>query len=89
VLVVLASIMGVGLGLSGPLSTTVMYDASPPDKVGEVIGLRMTMANLGQTLVPLLSGAVGAALGVAPVFWTVGALMLGDAWLNRAKLRRP
>jgi MFS family permease len=89
VLVVLASIMGVGLGLSGPLSTTVMYDASPPDKVGEVIGLRMTMANLGQTLVPLLSGAVGAALGVAPVFWTVGALMLGDAWLNREKLSRP
>jgi MFS family permease len=88
-LVVLACMMGVGLGLSGPLSTTVMYDASPPDKVGEVIGLRMTMANLGQTLVPLLSGAVGAALGVAPVFWTVGALMLGDAWLNRAKLRRP
>ena len=88
VLVVLAFVMGAGLGLSGPLSTTVMYDASPPDKVGEVIGLRMTMANLAQTMVPLLSGAVGAALGVAPVYWAVAACLLGDAWLNRDKLRR-
>jgi MFS family permease len=86
-LVVLASLMGLGLGLAGPLSTSVMYDASPPDKVGEVIGLRMTMANFAQTLVPLLSGAVGAALGVAPVFWAVGAMLLGDAWVNRDKLR--
>lgn len=89
VLVALAFMMGIGLGLSGPLSTTVMYDASPPDKVGEVIGLRMTMANLAQTLVPLLSGAVGAALGVAPVYWVVAACMLGDAWVNREKLRAP
>ena len=87
VLVCLAFMMGLGLGLSGPLSTTVMYDASPPDKVGEVIGLRMTMANLAQTLVPLLSGAVGAALGVAPVYWAVAACLFGDAWMNREKLR--
>jgi len=86
-LVAFAVVMGLGMGLSGPLSTSVMYDASPPDKVGEVIGLRMTMANLGQTLVPLLSGAVGSALGVSPVFWTVGALLFADAWLNRKKLK--
>ena len=87
VLVSLAFMMGLGLGLSGPLATTVMYDASPPDKVGEVIGLRMTMANLAQTLVPLLSGAVGAALGVAPVYWAVAACMFWDSWINREKLR--
>jgi len=88
-LVALALMMGIGLGLSGPLSTTVMYDASPPDKVGEVIGLRMTMANLAQTLVPLLGGAVGAALGVAPVFWAVAAGLLAEAWANRGRLKAP
>ncbi len=85
-LVALAFLMGLGLGLTGPLATTVMYDASPPDKVGEVIGLRMTMANLAQTLVPLLSGAVGATFGVAPVFWAVAASLLAGAWMNREKL---
>ncbi len=86
-LAAIAFLMGIGLGLTGPLANTVMYDASPPDKVGEVIGLRMTMANLAQTVVPLLSGAVGAALGVAPVFWAVSAAMLAGAWVNRGKLK--
>ena len=85
-LIALAFLTGLGLGLAGPLATTVMYDASPPDKVGEVIGLRMTMANLAQTLVPLLSGAVGATFGVGPVFWAVSAAMMGGAWMNREKL---
>ncbi len=86
-LAAIAFLIGVGLGLTGPLANTVMYDASPPDKVGEVIGLRMTMANLAQTLVPLLSGAVGAALGVGPVFGAVAAAMLAGAWFNRGKLK--
>ncbi|OGA14589.1 MAG: hypothetical protein A3G25_21655 [Betaproteobacteria bacterium RIFCSPLOWO2_12_FULL_63_13] len=86
-LAALAFVMGIGLGLTGPLSTTVMYDASPPDKVGEVIGLRMTVANLAQTLVPLLSGAVGATLGVAPVFWAVAACLSGEVWANRRELK--
>lgn len=85
-LLALAFLTGLGLGLSGPLANTVMYDASPPDKVGEVIGLRMTMANLAQTLVPLLSGAVGATFGVGPVFWAVSAALVGGAWMNREKL---
>jgi len=87
VLASLAFVIGVGLGLTGPLSTTVMYDASPPDKVGEVIGLRMTVANLAQTLVPLLGGAIGATLGVAPVFWAVAACLTGEAWTNRGELK--
>jgi len=45
------------------------------------------VANLAQTLVPLLSGAVGAALGVAPVFGAVAAAMLAGAWFNRGKLK--
>jgi MFS family permease len=86
-LAVLACVMGIGLGLSGPLSTSLMYDASPPDRVGEVIGLRMTMANAAQAVVPLLFGAVGTALGVAPVFWAVSAVLFGDVWSSRSKLR--
>jgi MFS family permease len=87
-LVVFAVVIGLGLGLGGPLSTSVMYDASPPDKVGEVIGLRMTLANVAQIIVPIGGGVVGAALGVGPVFWAVAACVLGDAWMNRGKLQK-
>jgi len=87
-LVATAVVMGLGLGLAGPVSTALMYDASPPDKVAEVVGLRMTMANVAQTLVPLLAGGVGNAFGVGPVFWTVTAVVFWDVWSNREKLVR-
>ena len=83
---VLACFIGMGLGLSGPVTTTLMYDASPPERVGEVVGMRMTVANAGQTVVPLFAGAVGAAFGVGPVFWFVAALVLGDVYSNRDML---
>ncbi len=79
-------IMGAGLGLSGPMSTALLYDASPPERVGEVVGLRITMANVAQTFVPLASGAVGAAFGVAPVFWAVAVALFADAYSNRAEM---
>ena len=83
---VLSCLIGTGLGVSGPVGTTLMYDASPPARVGEVVGMRMTVANIGQTVVPLLSGAVGAAFGVAPVFWAVAAIVVGDMYSHRGML---
>lgn len=80
---VFACSIGAGLGLSGPVSSTLMYDASPPERVGEVVGMRVTVGNIGQTVLPLLSGAVGAALGVAPVFWVVSAIVLGNVYSHR------
>ena len=85
-LVSLVIIMGLGLGLTGPLSTSLMYDASPPDRVAEVVGMRMTIANIAQAVVPLLFGAIGSVFGVGPVFWTVAAIVLGDAWSNRSEI---
>jgi MFS family permease len=83
---VCAFLVGLGLGLAGPLATTLMYDASPPERVAEVVGMRMTVANVGQTGAPLLSGAAGAALGVAPVFWAVAAVVAVDVWMNRHRI---
>jgi hypothetical protein len=48
-----------------------------------VLGLRATMMNISQSAVPLVSGAIGAALGVAPVFWMVGATLLGGCYATR------
>lgn len=88
-LAALSCLIGTGLGVSGPVGTTLMYDASPPSRVGEVVGMRMTVANIGQTLVPLFSGAVGAAFGVAPVFWAVAAVVAGEVYSNRSMLGNP
>jgi hypothetical protein len=39
--------------------------------------------------VPILSGAVGAAIGVAPVFWVVAACLFAGGWLTRAQWSQP
>ena len=87
-LMILAFFIGLGMGLSGPLSQALLYDASPPERVGEVMGLRVTAMNVNQTVVPLAAGAIGAAVGVAPVFWALAAMLLGGTYATRAQWRR-
>ncbi len=80
--------LGMGLGLSGPLSLSLLHDASPPDRIGEVVGLRVMLMNGSQTAVPLFAGAIGAALGVAPVFWVLAATLLGGSYAVRHQWHR-
>lgn len=68
-LMALAFIIGLGLGCGQPLSMTLCYERSPPGRTGEATGLRLTANNIARVVVPLVSGALGAALGTAPVFW--------------------
>lgn len=62
-------ILGLGLGCGQPLSLTTSYERSPPGRAGEVAGLRTIATNTARLVVPLLSGVLGAALGVGAVFW--------------------
>jgi len=80
--------LGIGLGLSGPLSLSLLHDASPPERIGEVVGLRVMLMNGSQTAVPLFAGAIGAALGVAPVFWVLAAALLAGSYAVRHQWRR-
>ncbi len=88
-LMALAFWLGLGLGVGAPVSMALMYEASPPDRIGEVLGLRLSLINAMQTVVPLTAGAIGAALGVGPVFWTLAALMVIGAWAARRQWRAP
>ena len=47
-LLVLAFVIGLGMGLCGPISQVLLYEASPPERVGEVMGLRVTAMNLNR-----------------------------------------
>lgn len=77
--------LGLSLGLGQPLSLMLIYAASPSGRTGEALGLRMTINNFTHIVVPLVFGALGTALGVAPVF-AANALMLAG---GGALIRRP
>lgn len=74
-MLVLAALLGLGLGLAQPMVMSVMYKASPPDRIGEAAGLRLTLVNASQTILPMMTGAFGV-LGVAGVFWVLAAALL-------------
>ncbi len=82
-LMVVAFLIGLGMGLAGPLSQNLLYEASPPDRIGEVMGLRVTVMNSTSTAVPLVSGALSAAVGVLPLFWILAATLIGGVWSRR------
>jgi hypothetical protein len=48
----------------------------------EVLSVRTWLINVSQTGVPLAFGAVGAVLGMLPVFWAMGASLLVVGWYS-------
>lgn len=64
-----AFVIGLGLGCGQPISMMLCYERSPEGRTGEATGLRLAMNNIARVVIPVISGALGAALGTAPVFW--------------------
>ena len=70
--------LGLGLGAPQPMVLTLLHESSPQGRAGEALGLRTTMINASQTVMPLIFGAVGGALGMVPIFVLLGgALSVG------------
>ncbi len=87
-LMALSFLLGLGLGCAQPMIMAALYAASPPGRQGEVVGMRTTMINASQTFMPLAFGAVGTALGMAPILWTMaGALLIGSGLAGRQRRR--
>jgi hypothetical protein len=54
---------------------TLLHAASPAGRAGEAVGVRTTVLNASSTVVPLMVGSLGAAIGVTPAFWMVAATL--------------
>lgn len=75
--------LGVTLGCVQPLLMTVLHHLTPEDRHGQALAFRSMTINGSSTVMPLLFGAAGAAIGAASMFWIVGALVGSGAWLAR------
>jgi hypothetical protein len=47
--------------------------------------MRLSVSYGAHIVIPPVFGAVGAALGLAPIFWTCALLLAGGAALTRPK----
>ncbi len=86
-LMALSFVLGLGLGCAQPVIMALLYEAAPPGRQSEAVGVRTTMINASQTLIPLTSGALSTALGMGPVFWALGISLLAGAWFARRKVK--
>lgn len=65
---------------------SLIHLTAPPGRTGEAVGVRSSLINASQTILPLLFGALGSAVGMVPVFWTLAAfLCAGGVFAGRRK----
>jgi predicted MFS family arabinose efflux permease len=82
-LLALSFVLGMGLGGAQPMVMALLYNKAPPGRAGEAVGVRTLLLNFSQAGMPLMFGALGAALGMAPVFWVMALSLVGGAWYAR------
>jgi len=66
-------LLGLSLGAVQPMIMSALHQITPHHRQGEALGLRLMSINISSILMPVVFGTVGAAIGVASVFWAVGA----------------
>lgn len=82
-LATLSFVLGLGLGSGQPIVLSLLHEHAPPGRVGEVVGVRMSLIQSMAVAVPLAFGALGSSLGILPVFWAVGACLGATGWYAR------
>ena len=74
-------LLGLALGTGQPMVMSLLHQITPSHRQGEALGLRLMAINASSVFMPLLFGSAGAVMGVAGLFWAVGAAGLAGARL--------
>jgi hypothetical protein len=86
----IAFLLGLGLGATQPSIMSLIYATAPAGRGGEAVGVRSVVLNASHTILPLAFGAVGAAMGMVSVFWSMASALAAGGWFaNRRRLARP
>ena len=78
-----AVLLGLTLGVAQPLIMTTLHHVTPEGRHGESLAFRSMAINASSTLMPLLFGALGTAVGAAALFWSVAGAVGAGSWLTR------
>lgn len=81
-----SSLLGIALGSVQPMIMSTLHQVTPHARHGEALALRLMTINASSVLMPMLFGMAGAVVGIAGVFWGVGAIVgLGSRVAYRLK----
>ncbi|MDM0046367.1 MFS transporter [Variovorax dokdonensis] len=68
-------LLGVALGAVQPMVMSMLHQITPAARYGEALALRVMTLNASSVAMPMMFGAAGALIGVAGLFWVVGAVV--------------
>jgi MFS-type transporter involved in bile tolerance (Atg22 family) len=80
---VCAVLLGLALGCVQPMVMSTLHHITPDARHGEAIALRSMTITLSSSLMPLLFGAAGVALGATSLFWMMSASVAAGSWPAR------
>ena len=80
---VCAALLGLALGSVQPMIMSALHQLTPHDRHGEAIALRSMTINFASSAMPLLFGLLGTTLGLAPLFWVMGAAVAAGSFQAR------
>jgi MFS family permease len=86
----IAFLLGLGLGATQPTIMALVYSTAPAGRAGEAVGVRTVVLNGSHTVLPLVFGGLGTALGsMLPVFWTMSIALAVGAWYSNRTRNDP
>jgi MFS family permease len=91
-LIVVSGLMGASLGLTQPLTMSLMIESVSAEFWGVAFGIRQAAQRIGTILSPIVFGLVTTASGVEAAFFLGGATLLGAVPIMASvtgHLRRP
>lgn len=77
---VCAVLLGITLGCTQPMVMSTLHHLTPDNRHGETLAFRSMAINLSSTIMPLMFGAAGVAVGASALFWVVGASVASGSW---------
>jgi predicted MFS family arabinose efflux permease len=83
VLATIAFWLGLGHGCGMPMSMSLVYLLSPPERMAESSGLRTMTNNFTHLVIPLVFGSLGTAFGFFPVFLCNSLILVAGGFLMR------
>ena len=82
-LAALMVLTGLGLGFGQPMTIAWVASLAPRSLRATALGVRLTGNRIGQLTIPALVGLAAGLFGVATVFWSMSAVLLGPAFVVR------
>ena len=78
-----ALLLGLSLGSVQPMIMSTLHHLTPAQRHGEAIAFRSMALNFSSSVMPLVFGLAGTALGPGVLFWLMGAAVGGGSWAAR------